>query len=40
MDRKVHESKSSYDDVQSAVDDCFDQWDPSIATPMEEVREP
>ena len=29
--------KSSYDDVISAVDDCYDQWDPSTVTPTEEV---
>ena len=35
--RKVNRLKSSYDDVISAVDDFFDQWDPSIVTLMEEV---
>ena len=30
----------SYHDVISAVDACFDQSDPSIATPMEEMCEP
>ena len=29
--------KSSYDDVRAVVDDIFDQWNPSTATPMEEV---
>ena len=29
--------EGSYDDVISAVDDLFDQWDPSTATLMEEV---
>ena len=28
-------SKNSYDDTVSMVDDFFDQWDPSTATPME-----
>ena len=32
------ELKSSYDDVISAVDEFFDQWDPSTATPMKEVH--
>ena len=29
--------KSSYDDVITVIDESFDQWDPSPATPMEEV---
>ena len=29
--------KSTYDDVISAVDNYFDQWDPSTATPIVEV---
>ena len=29
--------KSSYDEVISAVDDFFDQWDPRTMTPIEEV---
>ena len=33
----VNGLKSSYDDVISAVDDFFDQWDPSSATQLEEV---
>ena len=28
--------KTSYDDVISAVDDFFEQWNPSTATPIEE----
>ena len=32
--------KSSCDDVISAVDDFFDQWDPSTAMRMEEVYRP
>ena len=32
--------KSTYDDDILAVDDLFDQWDPSIATPMEEIYGP
>ena len=33
--------KSSYDDVISAAVDFFYQWDPSIATPIEEeCRQP
>ena len=37
--QKVHRLKSSYD-VISAVDDCFDPWDPSTVTLTEEVRGP
>ena len=29
-----------YDDILSAVDDLFEQWDPSSAKAMEEVRVP
>ena len=29
--------KGSYEDIISAVDDFFDQWDPSTATLMEEA---
>ena len=29
--------KSSFDDIISAVDDFFDQWDPSTVTLMEEI---
>ena len=29
--------KSSYDDIISAIDDFFDQWDQSTATPIEKV---
>ena len=32
--------KNSYDDIISAVDDFFDQWGPSTATPIEEVCKP
>ena len=31
--------KSSYGDVIAVVDDFFDQWDPSSATPLEDVCE-
>ena len=34
------ELKSLYDDIISAVDDFFDQWDLSTATPMKEECEP
>ena len=36
---KVNVLKSSYYDVISAVDDSFDQWDPSIAAPIEKMCE-
>ena len=32
--------KISYGDIISNVDEVFDQWDPSSATPMEEVHWP
>ena len=34
---KVVRLKNSYDDIISTVDDFLDQWDPSIAAPIEEV---
>ncbi len=32
--------KSSYEEIISAVDDFFDQWDPNTVTLMQEVCEP
>ena len=34
---KVHRLNSSYDDIIYVFDYFFDQWYPSIATPIEDV---
>ena len=36
--QKVHWQKGSYDNIVSAIDIIFDQWDQSTVTPMEEER--
>ena len=37
---KVHKMKSSFDNHITAIDDFFDQWDPSTVTSIEEVCGP
>ena len=37
---KIHKLKSLYDGVISVVDEIFDQWDPSVAAPTENVCGP